>query len=294
MGKVCSQTQLDQNLSSAIILTHKKSCGQSAYLYIFSSIIFKSPKGRLFALLKCVEVTKTFGGLQALKKVDLTVNENEITGLVGPNGSGKSTMLNLISGIYKPTSGKILFLDQDISKQPPYAICAKGITKTSQTVQSFPDMTTLENVLAGVLFAQSKAGKKVDAKDKAKELLEFVGIPKEKFNLEAKNLNVIELRRVQLARALATEPKMLLLDELLTGLTPKESDQAIDLIKLINKQGVTILMVEHIMRVIMGLCTKVVVLHHGEKICEGKPGDVCSDNEVIKVYLGKKYSVGEE
>jgi branched-chain amino acid transport system ATP-binding protein len=245
-------------------------------------------------LLKCVEVTKTFGGLQALKKVDLTVNENEITGLVGPNGSGKSTMLNLISGVYKPTSGKILFLDQDISKQPPYAICAKGITKTSQTVQSFPDMTTLENVLAGVLFAQNKAGKKIDAKDKAKELLEFVGIPKEKFNLEAKNLNVIELRRVQLARALATEPKMLLLDELLTGLTPKESDQAIDLIKLINKQGVTILMVEHIMRVIMGLCTKVVVLHHGEKICEGKPGDVCSDNEVIKVYLGKKYSVGEE
>jgi branched-chain amino acid transport system ATP-binding protein len=203
-------------------------------------------------------------------------------------------MLNLISGVYKPTSGKILFLDQDISKQPPYAICAKGITKTSQTVQSFPDMTTLENVLAGVLFAQNKAGKKIDAKDKAKELLEFVGIPKEKFNLEAKNLNVIELRRVQLARALATEPKMLLLDELLTGLTPKESDQAIDLIKLINKQGVTILMVEHIMRVIMGLCTKVVVLHHGEKICEGKPGDVCSDNEVIKVYLGKKYSVGEE
>ena len=130
--------------------------------------------------------------------------------------------------------------------------------------------------------------------DRARNLLEFVGIPKEKFNAPAKDLNVIELRRVQLARALATNPKMLLLDELLTGLTPKEHDEAIALIKLINKQGVTILMVEHIMKVIMGLCSNVSVLHHGEKLCEGPPETVCSDNEVIKVYLGRKYSVGEE
>lgn len=245
-------------------------------------------------MLKCIEVSKTFGGLQALKNVDLVVSQNEIAGLVGPNGSGKSTLLNVISGVYRPDSGKIQFMDEDISRLPAYAVCARGISKTSQTVQSFPDMTTLENVLAAVLFAEKKAGAKMDAGDRARELLEFVGLRNDKFNVPAKNLNVIELRRVQLARALATLPRMLLLDELLTGLTPKESDEAIELVKLINKQGVTILMVEHIMRVIMGLCSRVVVLHHGEKICDGKPGEVCNDPEVVKVYLGKKFQFGEE
>jgi len=245
-------------------------------------------------LLKCIEVSKAFGGLQALKKVDLAVKENEIVGLVGPNGSGKSTMLNLISGVYKPDDGQILFEGEDITRKPPYAICSRGITKTSQTVQSFPEMTMLENVRLGVMFAEKKFKQKMDAADRAREILEFVGLPKEKFNLQAKNLNVIELRRVQLARAIATNPKMLLLDELLTGLTPKESDEAIELVKLINKQGVTILMVEHIMRIIMGLCSRVVVLNHGEKICEGKPGEVCTDKEVIKIYLGKKYEFDEE
>lgn len=229
-----------------------------------------------------------------MKKVDLTVHENEIAGLVGPNGSGKSTLLNVISGVYKPDSGKILFMNEEISKLPPYAVCAKGIAKTSQTVQSFPDMTTIENVLISVLFARKEKQAGQDSVDKAKELLKLVGLREEKFNLPAKNLNVVELRRVQLARALATSPKMLLLDELLTGLTPKECDEAIALVKLINKQGITVLMVEHVMRVIMGLCSRVTVLHHGEKICEGTPGEVCTDKDVIKVYLGKKFSFGEE
>jgi branched-chain amino acid transport system ATP-binding protein len=241
-----------------------------------------------------VEVSKTFGGLQAVKKVDLTVNDGDIAGLVGPNGSGKSTLLNLISGVYKPDSGKILFNDQEISRLPPYAICARGLTKTSQTVQSFPDMTALDNVLTGVLFAKKKQAGSLDAAGRARELLEFVGIEKEKFNTLAKDLNVIELRRIQLARALGTNPKMLLLDELLTGLTPKESDEAIALIKLINKQGVSILIVEHVMKVIMGLCNNVTVLHHGEKLCEGTPETVCKDEEVIKVYLGKKFQFGED
>lgn len=245
-------------------------------------------------MLKCIDVSKTFGGVQAVKKVDLNVDQGAIAGLVGPNGSGKSTLLNLISGVYKPDSGKILFNGEEISKKAPYAICARGLVKTSQTVQSFPDMTALENVLTGVLFSGKKQGERTNSSERARELLEFVGIPKEKFVSSAKDLNVIELRRVQLARALATDPKMLLLDELLTGLTPKESDEAIELIKLINKQGVTILMVEHIMKVIMGLCSQVTVLHHGEKLCEGPPETVCSDSEVIKVYLGKKFSVDEE
>jgi branched-chain amino acid transport system ATP-binding protein len=245
-------------------------------------------------LLNCVAVSKEFGGLQALKNVDLTVKENSIAGLVGPNGSGKSTLLNLISGVYKPDSGKILFVNEDISKLPPHAICARGITKTSQTVQSFPDMTTIENVRIGVLFANKKGDKEADSEHKAKELLNFVGLGPEKLNVLAKNLNVAELRRVQLARALATKPKLLLLDELLTGLTPKECDEAISLVKLINKQGITVLMVEHIMKVIMGLCEQVTVLHHGEKICEGTPSEVCSDKNVIDVYLGKRFSFDEE
>jgi branched-chain amino acid transport system ATP-binding protein len=245
-------------------------------------------------LLKCIEVSKRFGGLQALKKVDLTVNKNEIAGLVGPNGSGKSTMLNLISGVYTPDSGKILFLDEKISKSPPYVICSKGIAKTSQTVQSFPDMTAVENVLIGVLFAGKKTADKTAAVPKARELLEFVGLDKAKFNLPAKNLNVVELRRVQLAKALATMPKLLLLDELLTGLTPRECDEAIELIRLINKQDVTVLIVEHVMRVIMGLCDRVTVLHHGEKIFEGTPKEVVNDEHVVKVYLGKRFSLCED
>jgi branched-chain amino acid transport system ATP-binding protein len=244
-------------------------------------------------LLNCIDVSKEFGGLKALKTVNFTVNENEIAGLVGPNGSGKSTLLNVISGIYKPNSGVVKFLDEDISKLRPHQICARGITKTSQTVQSFIEMTALENVYIAALFGR-KAEDNHDSLNKAKELLDFVGLSKDKFNISAKNLNVIELRRIQLARALATSPKLLLLDELLTGLTPKESDEAIALIKRINKQGVTLLIVEHVMRVIMGLCDRVAVLHHGEKICEGNPKEVCNDENVIKVYLGKKFSFDEE
>jgi branched-chain amino acid transport system ATP-binding protein len=242
-------------------------------------------------LLRCIDVSKEFGGLKALKGVNFTVNQNEITGLVGPNGSGKSTLLNVISGVYKPDSGKVEFLNEDISKLPPHQICYRGITKTSQTVQSFPDMTAIQNVLIGALFGRKS---EADPNDRATELLGFVGLDKDKFNIPAKKLNVIELRRVQLARALATSPKLLLLDELLTGLTPKESDEAIALVKRINKQGVTVLIVEHIMRVIMGLCDRVAVLHHGKKICEGKPKEVCNDENVIKVYLGKKFSFDEE
>ena len=241
-----------------------------------------------------MDISKEFGGLQALKKVDLEVKKNSITGLVGPNGSGKSTLLNIISGVYKPDFGKIFFLDKDISHMPPYAICSLGITKTSQTVQSFPDMTAIENVLTSVLFARKESVEGIEPKERARELLDFVGLRQEKFNVLTRNLNVVELRRIQLARALATKPQLLLLDELLTGLTPKESDEAIALIRLLNKQGITILMVEHIMRVIMGLCDTVTVLHHGEKICEGTPAEVCSDKHVINVYLGTKFAFDEE
>jgi len=155
-------------------------------------------------------------------------------------------------------------------------------------------MTAIENVLTGVLFNHNNNTKKIEALPKAKELLEFVGLNREKFEVPAKNLNVVELRRVQLAKALATTPKLLLLDELLTGLTPRESKEAIELIRLINKQGVTVLIVEHVMRVIMGLCDRVTVLHHGEKIFEGTPKEVVTDERVVKVYLGKRFSLCED
>jgi branched-chain amino acid transport system ATP-binding protein len=245
-------------------------------------------------LLKCTDVSKHFGGLQAVRNVNFNVNDGEIAGLVGPNGSGKSTLLNLISGVYKPDSGQIIYNGEDITKLAPHKICAKGITKTAQTVQSFPEMTATENVLTSVVFNQKKLKEKSNILQKSRELLEFVGLAKEKFDTPAKNLNVVELRRIQLAKALATNPKMLLLDELLTGLTPKECDEAIALIKQINKQGVTVLIVEHVMRVIMGLCDRVVVLQHGEKICEGTPKQVCTDENVVNVYLGKRFKFGEE
>src|SRR4030066_2000533 len=155
-------------------------------IYIFTYLTFHSSTSETMALLKCIEVSKEFGGLQALKKVDLTVNENEITGLVGPNGSGKSTLLNVISGVYKPDSGRILFINEDISKLPPYAVCSRGVTKTSQTVQSFPDMTTVENVLIGVLFARKREKENnTDSAQKAKELLDFVRLGADKFNVPA-------------------------------------------------------------------------------------------------------------
>lgn len=245
-------------------------------------------------MLKCTDVSKHFGGLQAVRNVNFNVNDGEIAGLVGPNGSGKSTLLNLISGVYKPDSGQIIYNGEDITKLAPHKICAKGITKTAQTVQSFPEMTATENVLTSVVFNQKKLKEKSNILQKSRELLEFVGLAKEKFDTPAKNLNVVELRRIQLAKALATNPKMLLLDELLTGLTPKECDEAIALIKQINKQGVTVLIVEHVMRVIMGLCDRVVVLQHGEKICEGTPKQVCTDENVVNVYLGKRFKFGEE
>jgi branched-chain amino acid transport system ATP-binding protein len=246
-------------------------------------------------LLSCQDVSKSFGGLQALKNVDLQVNNKEITGLVGPNGSGKSTLLNLISGFYKMDSGVICLMDEDISNVPPYKICAKGIARTSQIIQSFPEMTTIENVLVGALFGgnkKSRDGK--DAIERSKQLLDFVGISESKYHLPVRSLNLPELRRVQLAKALATEPRLLLLDELLAGLNPSESDEAIELIGNIRNQGITVLIVEHIMRIIMGLCDKVVVLHHGEKVAEGAPSDIIKDENVIKLYLGKKYILNRD
>jgi branched-chain amino acid transport system ATP-binding protein len=241
------------------------------------------------ALLQIQGIRKSFSGLVALKNVNFEVREGEILGLVGPNGAGKSTLINIISGIYRPDSGKVVFRGREITGLPPHRICRLGITRTFQNVETFPELTALENVLVGALFGK-RNGDRSEAMERAEEMLRFVDFPREKFEVKVRNLNVGELKKLQLARALATEPKLLLLDEVTTGLNPKESKDAVKMIRKIRDSGVTILMVEHIMRIIMGVSDRIVVLNYGEKIAEGTPREVASDQRVIESYLGEAYS----
>jgi branched-chain amino acid transport system ATP-binding protein len=236
-------------------------------------------------------VTKQIGGLTALKGVDLRVHEDEILGLVGPNGAGKTTLLNIISGVVPATAGTVSFLGEVITGLPPHAICRKGIAQTFQLAQSFPSLTALESVTASAIFGNHEPKVMADAAHEAENHLEFVGFPLEKGGTPVRNLNVVELKRVQLARALASRPTLLLLDELTTGLNPKESNDAIGLIREIRKQGISILIIEHVMRVIMGVSDRIVVLDKGEKIAEGKPYEVANNQRVIDTYLGDMYAL---
>ncbi len=244
---------------------------------------------KVIILLETKNLTKSFGGLVAVSDVDFHVGEGEIVGLVGPNGAGKSTLLNLISGVYKPDSGSITFDGNDITKMPPFKVCKLGITKTFQLIHSFPEMTALENVMVGALFGDKDNGNMKSAETKAIELLEFIGFPKDKTHLPVKNLNLMELKYIQLARALSTNPKLILLDEVTTGLNPKESLQAIELIKKMRDNGTSVLMVEHIMRIIMGVSDRIVVLDYGKKIADGTPEEIANNETVIESYLGEKY-----
>ena len=243
----------------------------------------------MISLLEVNKVSKSFGGLVAVKEVDLHVGEGEIVGLVGPNGAGKSTLLNLISGMYRPNNGSIIFNGIDVTRMPSYKICNLGITKTFQLIHSFPEMTALDNVMVGALFGDVDNGNMNEAKKKATELLEFVGFSSNKINHPAKNLNLMELKNIQLARALATNPKLILLDEITTGLNQNESHQAVEIIKKMRSNGVSILMVEHIMRVIMDVSDRIVVLDYGEKIADGTPEDIANNETVIESYLGERY-----
>src|SRR4030042_3160255 len=231
-------------------------------------------------------ISKQIGGLRAVNNVDLSLGENEIVGLVGPNGAGKTTLLNMISGISTPTSGTIIFDNEDITGLKADRICKKGIAKTFQIAESFPGLTAYECTMIGALFGNHRAISMADAGKKAIEILDFVGFPAEKRDTTIKNLNVVELKRVQLARALASKPKLLPLDELTTGLNPKESNEAVDLIKKIRDQGVAILIIEHVMSVIMGVSDRIVVLDYGEKIADGRPYEVVNNQKVIDTYLG--------
>ena len=240
-------------------------------------------------MLEVNKVVKRFGGLVAVNEVDFHVKKGEIVGLVGPNGAGKTTLLNVINGIYHPDSGNIKFEGKDITKLRSDQICGRGIGRTFQLIKTFPEMTALENVMVGVVFG--KPGLKIsleEAKEKAAEALDFVRFPLPKDTL-ARNLNVVQSKLVELARALATKPKILLLDEVTTGLNPREGAEMIKLIRDMRESGIAIVQVEHVMRVIMTLCDRIVVLHHGSKIAEGTPKEISTDEEVIKAYLGEKY-----
>lgn len=239
-------------------------------------------------MLAIENVSKQFDGITAIKDVSFKIAKGEIVGLVGPNGAGKSTLLNVLSGIYLPSSGSVIFDGTEITGLSPDKICKLGIAKTFQLVQSFRELTALQNVLVGALFGNSGKISLKEATEKATKNLDYVGFPMDKLNYPVKNLNVVELKRIQLARALSTDPKLLLLDEVTTGLNPKESNDAISLIQKIRESGITILMVEHVMRIIMNVSDRIVVLHHGQKIAEGRPEEIARDKKVISSYLGEK------
>lgn len=239
-------------------------------------------------ILRTRKLTKYFGGLAAIKEVDLEVRRGEIFGLIGPNGAGKTTLFNLISGVYLPDGGTIEFQGRGFTGiRRPHQVCQLGIGRTFQVVKPFGSLTVLENVMIGVF---SKVRGADQAKREASEILDGVGMGGKK-RMMARSLTLPDRKRLEFARALATRPDLLLLDEVMAGLTPSEVDETLVLIRKIRERGVTFFVVEHVMHAIMSLSDRIAILHHGEKIMEGTPQEVAKDKRVIKAYLGKEYVI---
>ena len=235
--------------------------------------------------LEIKNVTKKFGGLVANRDVSFDVQKGEILGLIGPNGAGKTTLFNSISGFFAPTSGKVVFDNNDITGKPSNQICRMGIGRTFQIPMSLDILSVLDNVTVGAMVHTPSTRQ---AREYAMEILDFVELS-DVGDMLAGSLSVIQKKRLEIARALATKPKLLMLDECMAGLHGVEREKAIDLIMKINASGITIIVVEHVMQVVMGVCQRLVVLHYGEKISEGSPKEVTSDPNVISAYLGESY-----
>ena len=240
------------------------------------------------ALLEVRDLTQRFGGLVANADVSIDVRAGEILGLIGPNGAGKSTLFNAIAGVRKPTQGRISFEGRDVTDLGAPERCALGIARTFQVVKSFETMSVVENVMVGA-FQRTSSSR--EAREKARKVLDFTGLAARE-NAMAQELTPPEKRRLEVARALATEPKLLLLDEAMTGLTPAEARQGVELVRTIRERGVTIVMVEHVMEIVMPLVDRAIVLDLGKVLVEGKPTDVVRDPKVIAAYLGDRHAVG--
>lgn len=237
-------------------------------------------------ILECRNVTKNFGGLVAISKIDLSVEQGKITGLIGPNGAGKTTLFNLISGAIPLKSGTIHFKSKRINGLKPHQICEQGLARTFQSAKVFGTMSVLSNVMLSSLFGSLPHLSQADAGRVTAECLEFVGLSDMKETL-AKDLTIVNQKRLEVARALATRPQLLMLDEVMAGLNPTEIAQAMEIIKKLQSKGITILIIEHVMTAIMNVCDRIVVLHHGEKIAEGTPQEISANQTVIDIYLGE-------
>jgi branched-chain amino acid transport system ATP-binding protein len=231
-------------------------------------------------------VTKHFGGLAALHHVDFDINEGEVVGLIGPNGAGKTTLFNLISGSLPTTAGEIRYKGERITGLKPCQICRKGVARTFQSAKLFAGLTVFENALAAALFGTKRAISAPDAEKETKELLEFVELSGVETML-AKDLPIASRKRLEVARSLATKPDLLMLDEVMAGLNPTEVAQAMELMAKIRARGITIFMIEHVMKAIMSVCDRIIVLHHGSKIAEGTPEEIATSRKVVEVYLGE-------
>jgi branched-chain amino acid transport system ATP-binding protein len=237
-------------------------------------------------MLEIEGATKYFGGMAAVMNVDFQVKRGEIVGLIGPNGAGKTTLFNLISGDLRVSSGIIRYKGQKISGKKPYQICRLGVARTFQLVKVFNNIPVFQNVLLGALFGQSKSVTTAQAAAQTAELLNFVGLANVS-DTPAKDLTLVNQKRLEVARALATKPELLLLDELMAGLNSTEITEAMELVRKIRDRGITVFMIEHVMKAIMSICDRIIVLHHGNKIAEGTPQEITSSKKVIEVYLGE-------